>query len=537
MMRRCSPFGATIRAAFFNNGKGKTDMTNQKFLNQALRLLPSLKESKAEVKRTVALKKNGNEIIIENTVDYARQELVKGSRICLDFGDHQVGYLHLKLGYTGSHPDAPVWMKFHFAENPAELFEDANSYAGWVCSSWIEEEQIHVDTIPSEFSLPRRYAFRYVLIEILAISSKFRVLVEEASCTAVSAVCNEELKPFRAENESHAMLDKVACRTLHNCMQKVFEDGPKRDRRLWLGDLRMQALANYQTYQNNDMVKACLYLFAALPMEDGRIGACIFLEPEPEVDDTWMFDYSLFFINTLWDYYQETKDTETLKELWPTASKQIDIAKERLDEENVVLDGKTLGWCFVDWNLHLNKQASAQGILLYALLAAISIARVLEDVMSEERLTVLYHACREAANKHLWDQKQQCYISGNDRQISVASQVWMILGEAIEGEEAAQLLNRTEHMPTSEGMVTPYMYHNYIDALIHTGQYEKALQKLEEYWGGMIRLGADTFWELYNPENTEESPYGGTIVNSYCHAWSCGPAYFLRKYFQKNEER
>ena len=23
---------------------------------------------------------------------------------------------------------------------------------------------------------------------------------------------------------------------------------------------------------------------------------------------------------------------------------------------------------------------------------------------------------------------------------------------------------------------------------------------------------------------------GGTIVNSYCHAWSCGPAWFLRKY-------
>ena len=31
--------------------------------------------------------------------------------------------------------------------------------------------------------------------------------------------------------------------------------------------------------------------------------------------------------------------------------------------------------------------------------------------------------------------------------------------------------------------------------------------------------------------NPSESPYGGTIVNSYCHAWSCGPAYFLRKYF------
>ena len=63
------------------------------------------------------------------------------------------------------------------------------------------------------------------------------------------------------------------------------------------------------------MVKACLYLFAALPMQDGKVGACLFLEPEPEVDDTQMFDYSLFFINTLWDYYKATNDRETLEEL------------------------------------------------------------------------------------------------------------------------------------------------------------------------------------------------------------------------------
>ena len=54
-------------------------------------------------------------------------------------------------------------------------------------------------------------------------------------------------------------------------MQTVFEDGPKRDRRLWMGDLRIQALTNYQTYKKSSLVKACLYLFAALPMEDGKV--------------------------------------------------------------------------------------------------------------------------------------------------------------------------------------------------------------------------------------------------------------------------
>ncbi len=80
---------------------------------------------------------------------------------------------------------------------------------------------------------------------------------------------------FKAQNHKLAKMDQIACRTLHNCMQQVFEDGPKRDRRLWMGDLRIQALTNYETYNNNDMVKACLYLFAALPMEKRKDGGVL----------------------------------------------------------------------------------------------------------------------------------------------------------------------------------------------------------------------------------------------------------------------
>lgn len=130
-----------------------------------------------------------------------------------------------------------------------------------------------------------------------------------------------------------------------------------------------------------------------------------------EVDDTQMFDYSLFFINTLWDYFRETGDRTTLEELWPTVLKQIEIAKKSLDGEMLVKDSDILGWCFVDWNLNLNKQASAQGILLYALSAAVKMAQTIGDILVEEELAELYCACRNAANERLWDSKQGCYIS------------------------------------------------------------------------------------------------------------------------------
>lgn len=104
----------------------------------------------------------------------------------------------------------------------------------------------------------------------------------------------------------------------------------------------------------------------------------------------------------------------------------------------------------------------------------------------------------------------------------------MVLGGALPAREAAALLARMEHAKAL-GMITPYAYHHYVQALLELGQGQKALAVLRYYWGGMVERGADSFWELYNPENPEESPYGGAIVNSYCHAWSCGPAWFLRR--------
>ena len=112
----------------------------------------------------------------------------------------------------------------------------------------------------------------------------------------------------------------------------------------------------------------------------------------------------------------------------------------------------------------------------------------------------------------------------------------MVLGGAMEGKAAERLFDRMEACPEAITMVTPYMYHNYIDALIKIGKKDVAHRKMSKYWGGMVANSADTFWELYNPENPNESPYGGTIVNSYCHAWSCGPAYFLRTYFNDTKD-
>ncbi len=454
--------------------------------------------------------------------------LGKGGGICLDFGKHMVGYVTLRFHSEGSHPDAPAWLKLQFAERISELEEKVEEYRGWISSGWVQQEQIHLDVFPCEYRLSRRYAFRYLKIEVLDVSSRYDLVLEKAVCDTVTSADEHRLEPYRCQDPLLVRMDEIACRTLHDCMQDVFEDGPKRDRRLWIGDLRLQALVNYQTYRQNDLVKRCLYLFAGSTLENGRIAAGMFTEPEPEADDTAMFDYSLFFIPTLLDHYEETGDLPMLRELWPVCLRQIELSQAYFQDNGLVKDINELGWCFIDWNLQLNKQAGAQGVYLYCLNAAVKIAAILQDREQEARIKEDYEMKKAAALRYLYDPDSGLFVSGADRQLSWASQIWMILSGV---RKDPGILERIAARTDAVRMTTPYMYHHYVQALMDLGHKEEALAVLRSYWGGMADAGADTFWELYDPENPEESPYGGTIVNSYCHAWSCAPAYFLRKYF------
>ena len=272
------------------------------------------------------------------SVSGSETPLKKGGSLTLDFGEHLVGTVTIRLAFVGSHPDAPAWLRLKFAEREQELSENVEDYHGWISASWVQQEQIHVDVLPCEVRLERRYAFRYVQLEVLDISGKYDLVVKGADCEAVSSADEAALLPYETEDAFLRQIDAVACKTLHDCMQLVFEDGPKRDRRLWMGDLRLQALANYQSYRNHDLVKRCLYLFAGSTLPGGRVGAGLFLEPEIEVDDTAMFDYSLLYVPTLLDYYETTGDRETLAELWPTAWRQIELVQAFFDDAGLVRD-------------------------------------------------------------------------------------------------------------------------------------------------------------------------------------------------------
>lgn len=474
----------------------------------------------------------GNGIVSnrEDISGLSQKLLRKGDSICLDFGDHHVGYVSVKLDSAGSPQDAPAYIRLKFAEIPNEILDDSSTYEGWISKGWIQEEYIHIDVLPCELKLPRRYAFRY--LEILAIdtSAKFQVVVQDVTLTAVSLVSLDAVEPLKTLPEDLQKIDRVSLKTLQDCMQHVFEDGPKRDRRLWIGDLRLQAKANYATFKNLDLVKRCMYLFAGLIRDDGKVGACLFTETVMQVDDTFLFDYSLFFVSILHDYYQETKDLETVKELWDTAYCQIKLALSDM-KDGVPDTEKNAMLAFIDWKDGLDRQAAAHAVWIYCLRQGKVLAELVGDKEALSGIEELLEDALDKAVSVFWDEEQGFFVSGKSRQISWSSQAWMVLADVFEKEKSRKLMLHLLEKNPEMGLATPYAYHHVIEALLHVGEKEKALELMRTYWGGMIELGADTFWEAFDPNDPNASPYGNTQVNSFCHAWSCTPAWLLRKYF------
>lgn len=511
-------------------------MMNQTMIDKAERLIPELFRGTATPRGSIDVIADENALQGWRTKPASEPQawrgksFGKGESFVLDFGDHLVGYVSVAVRSTGSPQDAPLKLKLTFGEMPCEVGEPFDSYQGWLSSSWLQEETVFVDVMPAVLKLPRRYSFRYMKVEVIDASAKFKAAFDDIRCETVTSGDLARIEPLPAAiSEDLKAMDRIAIKTLQDCMQTVFEDGPKRDRRLWIGDLRLQAQANAYTFRNYDLVKRCLYLFAGMRLEDGAVGGCVFERPHPHVDDTRLYDYALFFVATLHDYYEASRDAETLAELWPIAMEQLTIGLRRLDADGVVADDPSW-WCFTDWHDGLNKQAPGQAILIYCLKRGLVLARQLGLKSEEALIAAGIERATAGALGALWDAELGFFVSGEERQVSCASQVWMALAEVLPPAENTALMDRLLAEPPAIGMTTPYMVHHFIEALFLVGRQERAVAEMQAYWGEMVHDGADCFWELYNPEDKKQSPYGSFLINSYCHAWSCTPTYFIRKY-------
>lgn len=509
-------------------------------------LTPTLSEVTYPALNVVAPREAPEHLLrVAMTPQYDMEELAKksfktGESFIVDFGEHYTGYLTFSLGWRGVSCDAPVRLRLIFGEVATDVTQPLYPYHGWISASWLPDEILNVDFLPQQVRIERRHAFRFVKVEIVSTSTNFSVTFNSMQVKAVSSAGLDRFAPARYDSELLRDIDRVSLRTLHECMQTVFEDGPKRDRRLWVGDLRLQAMVNYVSFNNTALVRRCLYLFAGLQRDDGYITACVYEQPEPRIGEVVLIDYAALFGSIVRDYLRASRDTATAQELWPVAKQQLTLALKNVNAQ-VLFVAPEKDYVFIDWNpgtdqsaalKGLDKQAAIQGVLIYSCQEGIELAKALGREAEVQPFIEAVARMKQAA-RGLFDEPLGVFVSGEQRQISWASQAWMALADVLPQPQMARALARVMTMPDAVRPLTPYLYHHMVDALIRCGLSQQARRLVEDYWGAMVKTETNTFWEAFDPKNPLSSPYGSKQIDSYCHAWSCTPSYFIRRGFAR----
>ena len=157
-----------------------------------------------------------------------------------------------------------------------------------------------------------------------------------------------------------------------------------------------------------------------------------------------------------------------------------------------------------------------------------------------------------------------CTVLGNDETANLCGQKAALMKNTTPGhansKQAAALLALSNVIPAdaanaviekdgAKRFSTFYGYYMLL-AMAKAQNIAGALEIIREYWGGMLKLGATTFWEdfdiewLNNAGRIDEMPEEGLVEvhskygeycyiglrHSYCHGWASGPTAWLSEH-------
>ena len=447
----------------------------------------------------------------------------RGDILYLDFGEHAVGHLSLDISIVNHDYDSPAYFRILAAELPYEFEFKPEKWNHWLSMAWMQEEYVKFDKIPKGVKLPRRYAFRYLAIEVLVAPGP--VVFNHVRLHAESSGGHELPPPPAGLNSLEKKIYTVGARTLRNCMQTVLEDGPKRDRRLWLGDLRLEAMANAVTFRQPQVIERSLYLLASAAGKDGICASDVFEEPDG-TQGAQVFEYPFFLARCLLEHITwYPRRRKIAEELYDFALHQFKAVRKFIGR-NHLLTPTPDKWVVVDQNRTLDKTVAVHGTYLFGLEAMAELTRRLGKP-GAEKLEAELATMRQAAHAAWFDPATGFFAARPGAELSVASQIWMVLGKVVTGQAARDLMKRTLATPSLVQPAAPYLQHYVLEACALCGETAGLRKLIRDYWGSMVKVGADTFFEVFRPEDPFYSPYQQTWVNSACHAWSCTPVVYL----------
>lgn len=361
------------------------------------------------------------------------------------------------------------------------------------------------------------------------IAKAFRYVTAEGIDFSGISV-DEELSPsvlrssFECDNQTVNEIYKVAARTMGLCSREFILDGIKRDRWLWGADVYQSSLMHYYSFFDTKSIKRSMTaLFGKSPFS-------LYINH--------IMDYTFLWIICFDDYYRHSGDEKFARENCYKVFEMMEHCLGRRDE-NGLMDSRPEDWVFVDWaDLDNSGEVCCEQMLL---IAALKKCVILSEEFGYEDKAERYRAIykeTEAKLERFWleDKKGYTYSVRNgkpDGKILMHPNVFAVLFDLCDDKRKEMIKQNVLENPDIPKIVTPYMRFYELAALCRIGETKYVMDETINYWGAMIKEGATTFWERYDPEEKgaeKYAMYGRKYGKSLCHAWGATPLYIIGRY-------
>ncbi len=327
---------------------------------------------------------------------------------------------------------------------------------------------------------------------------------------------------FTCSDERFNEMWAISRNTVLACMHEMYVDCPYYEQQQYQMDSALEMLFTLRMSADGRMPYKSLLDLAHSQMADGMLQANY-----PSTSVQIIPDFTFFWVLMLRDYLRYTgRDADTLarvRALTGTVDKALGSFESYITEEGLI--GVTPYWHFVDWvpawfvgvPTGGREEPITVTSLMYA--AALNAAAEIADTVGRPGLAADYRAraaaMHAAVQKHCYDKEVGLYrdLPTKDS-FSQHTTLWAILSDAVTGEEAGALVDRTfdGHVPVHT--CTFSMSHYMFRALERAGRYtpDYAARQMAG-WQKMLDLHCTSWCE--NPDSPR----------SECHGWSSAPIY------------
>ena len=328
---------------------------------------------------------------------------------------------------------------------------------------------------------------------------------------------------FKCDNDEINTLWNVCAYTMLLNSREAFFDGIKRDRWVWSGDAYQSYFVNYYLANDRDIVKRSIRMLRGADPITKHINT--------------ICDYTFYWIISIWEYYFHTADKDFITDIYPDMLDMWKFIEGRLDKDGMY-ERKPDDWVFIDWSTFDSNgpMCAEQMLLARANECMAKCAELNGDLEMSARCKKQFDFLKGAINERYWCDERGAFIDdykSGKKNVTRHANIFALLFDYTSDERKESIINNVIFNDNITKITTPYFEFFELDAMCRIGSFKYMTDMLHSYWGGMLRLGATTIWEEFDPTKSgieHYEMYGGKYEKSLCHAWGASPIYLLGKY-------